>query len=126
MPGKEIKMKNQDVLLFRPDTRGNLLLSAILFCSVVVTLCSGCATVGRDFPDYRVREIQINHTTQSEIRSMFGSPWRVGIEDSQPTWTYGRYRYQAFGPASTKDLVIRFDEHDTVTSYTFNTTEHQE
>ena len=116
----------QDVIVFRPNARGNLLLSAFLFCSVLVMLCAGCATVGQDFPDYRVGEIQINQTTQNEIRSMFGSPWRVGIEDGERTWTYGRYRYQAFSPASTKDLVIRFDKRGTVTSYTFNTTEHQE
>jgi hypothetical protein len=126
MPGKETEMKNQNVTVFRPVARGNPLLTVFLFCSVLVTLCSGCATVGRDFPDYRVREIQINQTTQSEIRSMFGAPWRVGIEDGQPTWTYGRYRYNALGGTSTKDLVIRFDNRGTVTSYTFNTTEHQE
>ena len=112
--------------LFRPDTRGILLVTAFLFCSVAVMLFSGCATVGRDFPDHRVKEIQINQTTQSEIHTMFGSPWRVGIEDGQRTWTYGRYRYQAFGETSTKDLVIRFDNRGIVTSYTFNTTEHQE
>ena len=116
----------QDVIVFRPDTPSNLLLTAFLFCSVVVMLCAGCATVGQDFPDYRVGEIQLNQTTQNEIRSMFGSPWRVGIEDGERTWTYGRYRYQAFGPANTKDLVIRFDKRGMVTSYTFNTTEHQE
>ncbi len=119
-------MKTRNITLFRPDTRCNPVLRAFLLCSVVVLLFAGCATVGRDFPDFRVSEIQINQTTQSEIRSMFGSPWRVGIEDGQPTWTYGRYRYQAFGPASTKDLVIRFDNRGTVTSYTFNTTEHLE
>jgi len=46
----------QDVIVFRPNARGNLLLSAFLFCSVLVMLCAGCATVGQDFPDYRVTD----------------------------------------------------------------------
>ena len=86
----------------------------------------GCATVGRDFPVARVSDIRIRETTQNEIRAMFGSPWRVGVESGRRTWTYGKYRYRLFGEASTQDLVIRFDERNIVVSYTFNTTEHQE
>ena len=123
---QEIEMIHRRPTLFRPDIRGILLVMAFLFLFAAALTSSGCATVGRDFPDYRVKEIQINQTTQSEIRTMFGSPWRVGIEDGQRTWTYGRYRYQAFGETSTKDLVIRFDNRGIVTSYTYNTTEHQE
>ncbi len=88
-------------------------------------LClAACATVGRDFPVSRVSDIVIGETTQVQIESMFGSPWRVGIEDGLETWTYGKYRYRLFGETSTQDLVIRFNENDIVSSYTFNTTEH--
>ena len=88
-------------------------------------LClAACATVGRDFPVSRVSDIVIGETTQAQIESMFGSPWRVGIEDGLGTWTYGKYRYRLFGETSTQDLVIRFSENDIVSSYTFNTTEH--
>jgi hypothetical protein len=89
-------------------------------------LCASCATVGRDFPVARVSDIRIGETTQDQIREMFGDPWRVGIEDGQRTWTYGKYRYRAFGEASTEDLVVRFDERSIVVSYTFNTTEQKE
>ena len=58
--------------------------------------------------------------------SVFGEPWRVGIEDGQRTWTYGKYRYRLFGQASTQDLVVRFDGQGRVVSYTFNTTEHDQ
>jgi hypothetical protein len=84
----------------------------------------GCATVGHEFPVGRVPEIQIQRTTQEEIRAMFGDPWRVGVDDGQRTWTYGRYRYSLFGQPSTQDLVVRFDDRGVVASYTFNTTEH--
>jgi outer membrane protein assembly factor BamE (lipoprotein component of BamABCDE complex) len=87
---------------------------------------TGCFTVGHDFPVDQVSAIKIGKTTQSDIRTMFGSPWRVGMEDGQRTWTYGKYRYSAFSEARTQDLVIRFDDQGKVISFTFNSTEHQE
>jgi hypothetical protein len=96
----------------------------ILGMALLFTLFfSGCATVGRDFPAYQVPRIKIGETTQTDIRSMFGPPWRVGIEDGTKTWTYGRYRYGLFAEASTQDLVVRFNDNGIVTSYTYNTTE---
>jgi hypothetical protein len=104
-----------------------LLRHIVLSVPVLLMLCfASCANVGRTFPVSRVPEIQIGKTTQDEIREMFGSPWRIGIEDGRRTWTYGKYRYRVFGEPSTEDLVIRFDEHNVVVSYTFNTTEHHE
>jgi len=99
--------------------------------SLVVMLCcmlfaAGCATVGRNFPDNYVKDIKIGTTTQENIRTLFGSPWRVGLDDGRRTWTYGLYHYSLFGEESTKDLVIRFDNKGVVVSYTYNTTEHRE
>ncbi len=94
----------------------------LLFLIVVASL-SACATVGRDFPAAKVYDIQIGKTSQEDIRAMFGPPWRVGIEDGKPTWTYGKYHYSAFGETRTKDLVIRFDVNNIVRSYTFNTSD---
>ena len=91
-----------------------------------MAMCAGCATVGFDFQDNYVSKIQIGKTTQNDLRSMFGSPWRVGIEDGKETWTYGRYTYRLVGESSTKDLFIRFNDKGVVDSYTYNTTEHQE
>ena len=87
---------------------------------------AGCITGGRDFPVDRVSDIRIGETTQSQIREMFGPPVRVGIEDGQKTWTYIKYRIAAFRDERGQDLLIRFDDRDVVSSYTFNTTEHQE
>lgn len=99
-------------------------LAVVLLATVV--LVGACATVGRDFPVSQVSGIRIGETTRDEIRTMFGPPWRVGIEDGQRTWTYGKYSYRLFGEASTQDLVVRFDADGVVASYTFNTTEHRE
>lgn len=104
-----------------------ILIASFLALSLLSMLFSaGCATVGQDFPVLQVTKIQVGTTTRDEIRSLFGSPWRVGIEDGQKTWTYGQYRYGLFGGKSAKDLVIRFDGNNIVSSYTFNTTEHNE
>ncbi|MES0448012.1 MAG: hypothetical protein ABUJ92_15870, partial [Desulfobacterales bacterium] len=48
--------------------------------AILILFFSGCATIGKDFPASKVSEIEIGMTTQNEIRSMFGSPWRIGIE----------------------------------------------
>ena len=94
--------------------------------AIIFLLLSGCATVGKDFPVTDVTDIKIGITTQKEIRTMFGSPWRTGIEDGQRTWTYGNYNYGLFSAKKAKDLVIRFDDKNVVVSYTFSTTEHNE
>lgn len=87
---------------------------------------SACATVGRDFPESKINLLVIDSTSQQEVKALFGSPWRVGSESGQTTWTYGLYKYNAFNPSATKDLVIRFNKDGSVASYTFNTTEHSE
>jgi hypothetical protein len=84
-------------------------------------IVSGCMTVGQDFPVGRIMEIQIGKTSIEDIEAMFGPPFRVGSESGVKTWSYGKYRYNLFGPANTQDLVVRFDSNGIVKSYTFNT-----
>ncbi len=93
---------------------------------VVTTLAlflAGCATIGVPFPSENVEAIEVGETTRSDIREMFGEPWRTGMEDGHPTWTYGNYRWSAFGADTTEDLLVRFDGEGVVRSYTYNTTE---
>ncbi len=89
-------------------------------------ILSGCATVGKDFSENKVSSIEINTTSKAQIKALFGSPWRVGSESGETTWTYGLYEYSAFSNTQTKDIVIRFNADGTVASYTFNTTKHSE
>lgn len=101
-------------------------LALVVALTFVCMFMIGCATVGHQFPVERVPDIRVGETTQAQIETIFGSPWRVGLEDGQTTWTYGHYRYKLFGQAETEDLVLRFDSRGVVVSYTFNTTEHEE
>ncbi len=85
-------------------------------------LSTGCASTGREFSKAAVHQIVIGSTNQEEIRSMFGAPWRTGLEDGKTTWTYGSYSYQVFGPPHASDLLIRFDANGVVSSYSYSTT----
>ncbi|WP_111498361.1 MULTISPECIES: outer membrane protein assembly factor BamE domain-containing protein [Marinobacter] len=98
---------------------------SILGATVVASTlaATGCATVGHDFPTHNVDQITVDQTTRSDIQAMFGDPWRTGIEDGKPTWTYGKYHWSAFSEAETTDLVVRFNGDGTVDSYVYNTTE---
>ncbi len=98
----------------------------LLATACVAACISGCATVGAEFPVAPVDEIIIGQTTQSDIQRMFGNPWRTGVDDGDTTWTYGHYKYKLWGRARTRDLVVRFDANGVVSSYTFNTTEHED
>jgi outer membrane protein assembly factor BamE (lipoprotein component of BamABCDE complex) len=98
-------------------------LSAILvFGSVAASQLTGCVTVGQEFAAHRVAEIKIGQTKRQEITELFGTPWRTGMEDGRPTWTYGIYKYALFGGNDSQDLLIRFDPQGIVRSYTFNST----
>ncbi|AZT85606.1 outer membrane protein assembly factor BamE [Marinobacter sp. NP-4(2019)] len=94
-----------------------------IFLVALSLIVAGCATVGQDFPTHNVDQIEIGETTRADIQEMFGEPWRTGIEDGKRTWTYGKYRWSAFGDAETTDLVVRFNQDGTVSSYVYNTTE---
>jgi hypothetical protein len=82
----------------------------------------GCLSVGQEFDTRRVPELEIGVTQREDVRRMLGEPWRTGIEDGLPTWTYARYRYSLFAPAKTRDLVVRFDAEGVVRAYGFNST----
>lgn len=94
-----------------PRSLTTLMLLAVLSMTVISCMPS----MGRPFAVNHVRQIEINKTTQAEIRKMFGDPWRTGLEDGKRTWTYGEYSTKY-----TRDLVIRFDDEKVVRSYSFS------
>jgi len=90
---------------------------------LAATTCASCLTTGRHFPVSAVERIQVGKTTQEQVRTMFGKPWRTGVDSGKTTWTYAHYRYSMFGENLLRDLVIRFDGHGLVDSYSFNSTD---
>lgn len=89
---------------------------------VTLFIFTACASAGRYFPESAVRKIEIGETSREEVRSMFGTPWRTGIEDGKETWTYGHYRYHPFRGSDSSDLVVRFDDRGIVSSYSYSAT----
>lgn len=98
-------------------------LAAALAIVTAAAALVACVTVGRDFPAKQVAKLRIGSTSEAQVRELFGTPWRTGVEDGQRTWTYGHYRYALLGTTRTRDLVVRFDENDVVSSYTYNSTD---
>ncbi|MEW6594126.1 MAG: outer membrane protein assembly factor BamE [Thermodesulfobacteriota bacterium] len=93
-----------------------------LIPAVALLLLSACAQVGKPFPEQNVLAIKKGVTTKEEVRRLFGEPWRTGYEDGQQTWTYGNYKYTVLGQKENADLVIRFNEKDIVSSYSYSAT----
>ena len=96
-------------------TLGGLVVSVFL-------LSSGCASVGHEFPAGQISTIHIGETTQNDIYTTFGKPWRTGMDNGMKTWTYGNYRFSLFSDHSAEDLVVKFDKRNIVSAFTFNTT----
>ena len=94
----------------------------LLIGAIAATQLTACVTVGQEFAASRVADIKIGQTRKQDITDMFGIPWRSGLEDGHPTWTYGIYKYSLFGADDTQDLLIRFDTQGLVRSYTFSST----
>jgi outer membrane protein assembly factor BamE (lipoprotein component of BamABCDE complex) len=99
-----------------PKTRSALLLLAI------VSLLTACITIGRAFPSQQIPTLAVGKTTQAEVQNLYGPPFRTGVEDGDPTWTYVNYKLRIFGQQCTQDLVVRFNADGRVKSYTYNTT----
>lgn len=96
--------------------------SLLLIATIAATQLTGCFTVGQEFSSVRVPDIKVGQTRKQDITEMFGTPWRTGMEDGKPTWTYGIYKYALFGGNDSQDLLIRFDNQGVVRSYTFSST----
>ena len=91
-------------------------LITLMLLAIMSLPITGCMpSVGQPFPVKQVRQIEIGSTSKTEIRQMFGDPWRTGIEDGFRTWTYGEYSVKR-----SRDLVIRFDNQNVVKSYSFS------
>jgi len=88
---------------------------------LVNSFLTGCASIGHEFPANRVSTIRIGETTQHDIYTTFGAPWRTGLENGMKTWTYADYHYSLFSEGSAEDLVVKFDRQGVVASFVFNT-----
>lgn len=77
----------------------------------------GCGTVGISFDEKYVNQIQIGKTKKEDILGLFGKPFRTGIENGRVVWIYEYNNYSAFGPGSSRDLIVVFDDQGIVRTH---------
>ena len=85
----------------------------------IVLISNGCGTVGKSFNVSKVETIVNGTTTQSDIKKMFGEPFKIGIQNGQPIWVYEDHHYSIIREETSKDLIIIFGPNGIVQSYQF-------
>ena len=85
----------------------------------IILISNGCGTVGKSFNTSKVESIINGITTQSDIKKMFGKPFKIGIQNGQPIWVYEDHHYSIIREETSKDLIIIFNEDGLVQSYQF-------
>ena len=80
-------------------------------------LAYGCGTAGKNFGESLYKNIVTGTTTQKEIHTMFGSPFKKGVQNGYSVWTYEYNFYNSLGNNITKDMVIVFDHRGVVKSH---------
>ena len=85
----------------------------------IVLISNGCGTVGKSFNTSKVESIVNGITTRSDIKKMFGEPFKIGIQNGQPIWVYEDHHYSIISNDSSKDLIIIFGPNGVVQSHQF-------
>lgn len=94
-----------------------------LVAVVAFSLAVGCGSVGKNFDSGKVQNIKNHATTKNEILDWFGLPFKEGMENGSPMWTYQFDKYFVAGQAKSKDLVILFDNNNVVKAYRYTSNE---
>jgi outer membrane protein assembly factor BamE (lipoprotein component of BamABCDE complex) len=92
------------------------ILYSILMLALIASL-SGCGTVGSDFDSSKIKFIQTGVTTKQDVETLFGTPFKKGIQNGNPIWVYEYDQYRVIGKDASRDLVIVFDSKGVVKSY---------
>ncbi len=77
----------------------------------------GCGTAGKNFDESLYKNIVAGTTTHKEVQSMFGPPFKKGVQNGSRIWTYEYNYYNSLGSDITKDMIIVFDQHGVVKSH---------
>ena len=85
----------------------------------IILTSNGCSTVGKSFNTSKVESIVNGVTTRSDIKKMFGEPFKIGIQNSQPIWICEDHHYTIIREETSKDLIIIFSPDGIVQSYQF-------
>ena len=90
----------------------------IIFVGIIL-LPGGCGTAGKSFDTSKVESIVNGTSTRSDIKKIFGEPFKTGIQNGQPIWVYEYNYYSIIREETSKDLMIIFSLDGKVQSYQF-------
>ena len=85
----------------------------------IILLPGGCGTAGKSFNTSEIGSIVNGTTTRSDIKKIFGEPFKTGIQNGQPIWVYEDHHYSIISNDSSKDLIIIFGPNGVVQSHQF-------
>ena len=105
--------------------KANFFLKTRLVGTFLALFLSACGTVGKEFNESLYANILEGTTTNKEIRIMFGPPFRKGIQNGDPVWTYEYNYVNAFGTDIIKDMIIVFSKNGVVKSHQLMTSSPQ-
>jgi len=88
-----------------------------------ILLPGGCGTAGKSFDTSKVENIVNGTSTRSDIKKIFGEPFKIGIQNGQPVWVYEDHHYSIIGNDASKDLIIIFGLDGIVQSHQFMSNE---
>jgi outer membrane protein assembly factor BamE (lipoprotein component of BamABCDE complex) len=90
----------------------------IIFIGILL-ISNGCGTAGKSFDTSNAASILNGTTTRSEIKKIFGEPFKTGIQNDQPVWTYENHHYSILRDDTSEDLIIIFRSDGIVQSHQF-------
>ena len=91
----------------------------IVIVAGIVLISNGCGTVGKSFNTSKVESVVNGISTQSDIKKMFGKPFKIGVQNGQPISVYEDNHYSIISEGASKDLIIIFSPNGIVQSYQF-------
>ena len=97
--------------------RVNPSLQTGLAIMILAIFFAGCGTAGKNFDESLYGNIAKGATTHKEIQAMFGLPFKKGIQNGYPVWTYEYNHVNSFGSDIIKDMIIVFEKNGVVKSH---------
>ncbi|MCH8207995.1 MAG: outer membrane protein assembly factor BamE [Nitrospinae bacterium] len=85
--------------------------------TLTVLLLVACGSTGKDFDPALTENIVNGKTTREEIRSMFGEPYKTGIQNGDPIWAYEYHEYGLSENNPSRQLIVVFGPDDVVKSH---------
>ncbi len=87
-----------------------------IFLALTVFAIAGCGSVGKPFDSSLSETIVEGQTTQAEILTKFGEPFKKGTQNGDLVWVYEYNEYKGSGNSLSKNLTLVFDRNNIVKS----------